>query len=449
MPLDYTLPFAISLLVSAGAAVALAVLLLARLSFWLLRRPFGARRALPGAAGLLALGALGVWVTLRTKGARLEHAAMDLAMTQAPRPPRGWREAVVAPAPYRILAGDLHCHVSPPDDPGHVARGLAETLRLARQEDLDFVSLVPHMYSNFQRDAGWRAQVAALVEGLQAQVDARTPDGLLLDVGLEHVDPDGHFNMVFGDVPGALRATAAQAAAGHPEAFVKTFADRGGLLIINHPLLTPLPSRAPLAWVDISWRPFTGRPAQRPVLDVVDARADGVEVANLFVSAVRDRFLRGDPEASTREVLSRLDREIVARGRRMTPTAGTDSHSFHLRPVLFVLAEERSRAGVRAAIRAGRTCVVQPAACTFEARVEGSAAFSQVGASLAPATRVEVRAQGQAVAVYRNGERVAAPARGEVALVEVPAGACSVLRATVDGGYSAPVYVNCPFAEGR
>jgi crossover junction endodeoxyribonuclease RuvC len=32
-----------------------------------------------------------------------------------------------------LLAGDLHCHISPPDDPPHVTRGVVETvLELAR-----------------------------------------------------------------------------------------------------------------------------------------------------------------------------------------------------------------------------------------------------------------------------------------------------------------------------
>jgi len=71
----------------------------------------------------------------------------------------------------------------------------------------------------------------------------------------------------------------------------------------------------PLTSLDISWQPFTGRPPFRPEIAAVDARADGFEVPNLFVSAIRDRFLLGDSEDSTRRGLSLLDREIRARRR--------------------------------------------------------------------------------------------------------------------------------------
>ena len=77
----------------------------------------------------------------------------------------------------------------------------------------------------------------------------------------------------------------------------------------------------------------------------------------------------------------------------MTPVGGTDSHSFHLRPMTFVLAERRSPDAIRDAVRAGRTCVVQPGACTFEVRTEGGA-FAPVGSSLEGRTRVEARASG-------------------------------------------------------
>jgi hypothetical protein len=251
--------------------------------------------------------------------------------------------------------------------------------------------------------------------------------------------------LVFGDVQGALAATPAEVASRRPGAFFDAFADRGGLLVVNHPLLTPTLPWLPLASLDISWKPFTASPPFRAEIAAVDARADGFEAANLFVASFRDRLLRRDGEESTRRVLARLDQEILARRRRMTPVGGTDSHSFHLRPMTFVLAERRSREGIRDAIRAGRTCVLQPAACTFEVSADGGP-FSSVGASFPHARHLEARARGRAVAIYRNGERVAAPAGGEVVSLDVAPGECAVLRAAVDGGYSAPVYAGCPFA---
>lgn len=447
LSIDYTLPFAVALLLATAGAALLLALAFVRVCSWILRRQRRSpRRLCLAGVVLLALGALACVATAWRKGATVGHAATDLVITQAPRPPRDWRESVTPPAPYLLLAGDLHCHINPPDWSDHVARHLPETIRLALDEQLDFLSLVPHVFSDLYEDPEKPAQIAALVEEVQAAVDSRPDDGLILDVGIEYIDPTGHVGMVFGDVPAAIAATRGEDASTGPAALVNAFADQGGLLVVNHPLLTPTLRWAPLASFDISWRPFTGRPPFRPEIAAVDARADAYEAANLFVSAVRDRFLLGDREDSTRRVLALLDREILARKRRMTPIGGTDSHSFHLRPMTFVLAEQRSRESIRDAIRAGRTCVLQPGACTFEVGTEGGA-FVPVGSSVRSTTRVEARASGRAIAIYRNGEQVAAPLGGRAVSIEVAPDECSVLRATVDGGYSAPIYVNCPFAK--
>ena len=45
---------------------------------------------------------------------------IDLAMGTAPRS----TAALGRVGPYEILAGDLHCHVKPPDSPWHVSRAL-------------------------------------------------------------------------------------------------------------------------------------------------------------------------------------------------------------------------------------------------------------------------------------------------------------------------------------
>src|SRR5688500_5654561 len=71
-----------------------------------------------------------------------KHGVVDAMMVFAPRtsdaaPPPGSR--------FLLLAGDMHCHVEPPDHPEHVGRGLTRTLELARDEGLDFVVLTPHV----------------------------------------------------------------------------------------------------------------------------------------------------------------------------------------------------------------------------------------------------------------------------------------------------------------
>ncbi len=446
MSIDYTVPFAAGIaLVLLAFALGIALGIRRAVAALLHRSWRPVRPARRAGAVLLALGGLLIWATPRCKGATVQHAAVDLVMTQAPRPPRSFHTTVIPPAPYLLLAGDVHCHINPPDWSDHVARHLPETIALARAEGLDFVSLVPHVFSDFYANANERSRVVSMLETLHHEVDTRPDDGLILDVGLEYIDPTGHVGMVFGDVLAALAATPLEVAVARPGAFFEAFADRGGVLVINHPLLTPTFRYIPVASFDISWRPWTSTAPFRPEIAAVDARATSVEAANLFVSAFRDRLFHSDSEESTRNVLSRLDHEILARGRRMTPVGGTDSHSFHLRPMTFVLADARTRAAIGAAIHAGRTCVVQPGACTFEVRADG--AFLPIGGSIEGATHVEARASGREIALYRNGELVASPAGGEIVRIEIAPGTCSVLRATVDGGYSAPIYVNCPFAS--
>src|SRR4051812_13717354 len=82
-------------------------------------------------------------------GPSTAHSVVDMVMTSAyrPRPQVFARSLAASPeaggaaaAPvYELLAGDLHCHVLPPDSPQEVNRTLDETIDLAARERLDFV----------------------------------------------------------------------------------------------------------------------------------------------------------------------------------------------------------------------------------------------------------------------------------------------------------------------
>src|SRR5947207_1451724 len=99
-------------------------------------------RALAG-AGLIACALAGCGVD--------RHTAVDLAMGSAYRPPGV--DVAQRPASARerdaeslqLLAGDFHCHVSPPDWDQEANRDLAGTVTLAKKEHLDFVVLTPHV----------------------------------------------------------------------------------------------------------------------------------------------------------------------------------------------------------------------------------------------------------------------------------------------------------------
>src|SRR5687768_13805790 len=90
----------------------------------------------------------------------LKHGAVDFAMTSAYRSPP-LRLIGESEQSLELLAGDFHCHVSPPDGPSHVARGLQATIDLANRERLDFVVLTPHVRARFYQFAEGRESVLA------------------------------------------------------------------------------------------------------------------------------------------------------------------------------------------------------------------------------------------------------------------------------------------------
>jgi hypothetical protein len=379
---------------------------------------------------------------------------------------------------YELLAGDMHCHVSPPDHPSDVSRDLAETIALARDEALDFVILTPHVPSRFFQDPAERAWVSSSQAELRAAIarSARlrrphpnpTPGrgserrgeesgeepGIpgargapVLIPGFEYTDHRyGHVSSSFADVDRVLAEVPVEVARAHPERFFERWIDDGGVLVVNHPLVTPLDSFVQVARADLSWRPWTSRLPVPAEIQAVDRLATAFEAYNLTVTHLRDRFLVGDREWSLRGVLARLDHEILARRRRIAPVGGSDSHAGYLRATTFVLSESRTITGIRDAIAGGRTCVRSPAACSLEVRAPGGA-WVAVGGAIRSEGAVEARARGDAISIALDGVPTASPESGAIARVQVPPGRCSLVRAHVDEGYSAPVYVNCDFAE--
>lgn len=375
------------------------------------------------------------------------HAVEKLAMTSAYRAPSPVpAPAATTAAAYQLLAGDMHCHVSPPDSPDDVTRGVAATIALARDEHLDFVILTPHLAARFFADPALRAQAAAGQAELR-RAFAGAAGGTIFIPGFEYTDHAyGHVGASFADLSRVLAEVPVDVAAADPARFFERWVADGGVLVVNHPVVTPLHSIFARARADMSWRPWTSRPPFPPEIASVNRLAAGFEAYNVAVAQLRDGFLLGDCDAGLREVVGRLDREILEARRRITPVGGSDSHAGWLRAATFVLATSRTEAGVRDAILGGRTCVRSPEACSLEVRAPGGA-WVGVGGTVRSDAAVEVRATGDEIVIARDGAPVARPASGAIAAVEVPAGRCSLIRAHVDDGYSAPIYVNCDFAE--
>lgn len=400
----------------------------------------------PGALLLIAvLGTAGcsryVW---------LDAALWPLSLPEA-------ASAVDVEPGFVLLGGDLHCHVSPPDHPEHVVRALEDTLVDAQEAGLDFLVLTPHVWDGFELEGPRRRAEAGHLRDLRARARAQAPPGLMVDVGMEYSTRFGHLGLSFADVDVVLDDVSPGQAALDRAAFVRAWKERGGFVVVNHPLLEPLDVPVPAADWDLSFRPWT-RPGQHPAhLVEVGGLAQGWEAYNVIVDELRDRFLQLDAGTSSRAVLARLDKEVVTTGRRMTPVGGSDSHSDDLRPTTWVLAKERSLEGVREALLAGRVCIREPGACSLRARPvreRGGAAVADKewalpGATLA-AGPVEVRATGDDIALVLDGVTVSEPESGEVVRIEPPASGCHTVRARVDGGDSGPIYVGCgPRPPGR
>jgi predicted metal-dependent phosphoesterase TrpH len=396
---------------------------------------------------LFVVVALASAATASCSHAYREHLAVDAVMTSAYRPPplNGPAAATLEHPRYDLLAGDLHCHVLPPDDPSHVSRDLDDTVELAQSEGLDFVVLTPHVWSRFFQDETLRTQVVGFERGMRAQIARKNAGDIILVPGFEYTDHEyGHAGMMFGSVERVLGEVSIDDARAHPERFFERWSALGGLLVVNHPLVTPLDSSLSIARADLSWRPFTTTGPFPAEIAAIDRLAFGFEVYNLTTTHMRDRYLQGDTDRTLRETLRRLDDEIPKRARRMTPVGGSDSHSHHLRPTTYVLSSARTAEGIRDGIAAGRVCVRSPEACSLEVRAMGGA-WIGVGESLRDASAIEVRARGRDIEIVRNGDVVATPESGAIVRVAVERSRCSVVRARVGKGFSAPIYVNCAF----
>jgi hypothetical protein len=368
------------------------------------------------------------------------NGLIDYAMAGAAHPPshRGTKVG-----DREVLAGDLHCHVLPPDASFHVSRELPETVALAEREGLDFVVLTPHVHARFYADAELRAWTQAALAELRERARATRTDVSILP-GFEYTDYAwGHVGASFADLDAVLADVPLAEAVARPELFFEQWLAHGGHLTINHPLLRPL-AVAPVGELraDLSWRGF--RPDAPPEIAWITRHAQAIETENLEVAQLRDRLFLGDEDRSLRAASRLLDETVHAQQRPIAAVGGSDSHGHWLRPDTFVLAKERTPQAIASALREGRTCVKAPGACTLEARVPGGP-WRGVGDALAGDV-IELRARGASVTLLVGG---AAPRAGGSApvRVEVPRDRCTLVRAVVDESWSSPIYVNCGFAR--
>ncbi len=392
-----------------------------------------------------AAGALALVLGAATSGCT-KADLLDFAMQGAPRASASAARSV---GPYRLLAGDLHTHVLPPDSPWHVTRGFAETASLAEREGLDFVVLTPHVPSRFFADPEERAWVHATQAELRTRIASR-PSPVLFVPGMEYTDHRyGHLGLAFADVDDVLAEISVDEGRAHPERFFERWAAHGGVMTLNHPMLHGIPN-APFRELrhDMGWRAlFTPPVPAPPEIAWITEHAQTIETLNTSISHLRDQFFVGDVERTLREGAHLADRVARTRHRRFTPVGGSDSHGGWLRATTWVLARERTVESIRAGLVAGRTCVRGPQACTFVARATGGEWANVGGAVHTSASRsIEVRSDGGAATYYVNGAVAAWGRDGESVSIAVP-GTCVLVRAIVGESWSAPVHVDCDWAK--
>ena len=368
---------------------------------------------------------------------------VDVAMSGAERPHTVRDQRV---GDRLVLAGDMHCHVLPPDASHHVSRDLPETLALAKREALDFVVLTPHVAKRFFVDDDLRAWVLETQQELRTTLAALHPD-LLVIPGFEYTDHRyGHVGVSFADPATALAGFTTREERGHPEGFFERWVALGGILTINHPVERALDTApfSELRW-DMSWRAFRGDTGA-PEIEWITRHAQAIETYNTSVTHLRDGFLLADEDRSLREASHLVDRTSRGQHRKIAAVGGSDSHGEWLRATTFVLASARSVEALREGIAAARTCVRGPEACSLQVRPTSAEPWSGLGDSLTTqAPTLEARAEGGDVTYVVNGAIAATASSGSVTRLPIPAGRCAIVRAIVDRSWSSGVYVNCDY----
>ena len=269
------------------------------------------------------------------------------------------------------LAGDLHMHVSPPDDPSDVRLSAAKIAERARAAHMDFVVLTPHF---------WPARRKQLpTEWKRLAADARAESGITLIPGVEWTTPDGHFTVTGADLSALASGddflTAAHAA--------------GAFVSVNHPFAVP--TRIPVvraSHFDMSYRVWTKGARGFTAID-------GVEVWN-YPLALANLLSRPGGKTGEERAWIEADRVVHAEHRKLAAVGGTDNHTTNVMATTWVLATDKSERAILEAIRAGATCVGGPEAGSLRAHGDGESTWHRIGDSVAAPKQMTLAWDGSA-----------------------------------------------------
>lgn len=398
------------------------------------------------AKAAVALGLLGL-VLVAACQSFLNYLSLEAAF----KPPAA--NKVALQGTLRLWAGDMGFRLSPPDDPKDVRREMRESLELLAKSGLDFVYITPKIRARFFENAEEFERVRTSWLMVQQTLSSLAePHPLLLMGGRYEDERAGSVAILGVDIPKILTEVSREELRSSPAAFINLVSLRGGILILNHPLATPLPvpvdTALRYASRDHSWRPMT-RPSSEYPKDILAANNiyDGMEAYSIPVAVWRDQYVLENPTRSLFDVEARLVQESLRKQRRLVATGGTDSRGNVIRATMFVAAPERTPESIRRAILHGRVCVRSPTPCGVRVYADerGGEVFG-VGDGLTAEHTVNFRWPDDATGdLYRNGEKIGtfdgsttqAASRGE----------CHIYQLYLNQGFSGPIYVNCPFAN--
>jgi hypothetical protein len=259
--------------------------------------------------------------------------------------------AEASPPPERQwFAGDVHMHVSPPDDPDDVQMSPAQIAAAARDNHLDFVVLTPHLWpgrwakpnrERFQRE--WRQLAAA----------AQAERGVTLIPGVEWSTGDGHFTVTGTDIAALDR-----------DDFLAAAHAAGAFISVNHPFAVPTRiGHIRASHFDMSYRVWTTGAKGF-------TRIDGVEVWNVPLG-LANLISRPGGRTGEERAWTEANRVVHAEHRPLSAVAGTDNHMRNVTATTWVLATDTSPAAILAALRAGATCVGGTDAGSLKIRGDG------------------------------------------------------------------------------
>lgn len=299
-------------------------------------------------------------------------------IASSPLPSSASLPAQSAPEEGHWYAGDLHCHVSPPDPSDDVSVGPKEIARLAKERGLDFVFVVPHLWTGSWKKE--RKQFLAAYDAL-VKVARATPDVTLIP-GVEFGVPKlGHFGVSDLDLRQIQKR----------EDFLEAANEAGAFIVLNHPYALPLKIAGfKTSHFDMSYRPWTGGKPGFSGFDAVESWNAPLSLGNLLST----------PTGKTAEEETLLKAEQWARTqkKKLTLVGGSDNHATLLLATTWVYAKDKQEASLLEALRAGRTCVGGPEAQSFTARGDLDAKPVGIGGN--------VRAQKQVVLQFFGEARV-------------------------------------------